>query len=390
MKVRSMFCRLFWALLLVCLGSSSVGAQVDSGRVSTKRKADAAAATLGYPQLETLAQVLHFVDTNYLYAKSEKRFVEFAIRGLVDRLDKHSRYYSKEELAREEAKERKRALGIGIEWELHKQRCVVLSVRPGSAADRAGVKPGEEIFSFNGLSPTALGRSVVEKFLTDRSGKWTRLGLQGIALQPRTVRVPPPEIEFVQLERRPNKIVILRLGRIFVGAQDAVTKALDELDFVPKGLVLDIRGNTGGVVEEAVRISDLWLSEGRISVMVDASGQRKESVARSGNEPPRYPIAVLIDGRTASAAEVLAAALAQNGRAKLVGTQSFGKATVQTLIRMTDGSALKLTVGRLLMPDGESLDGLGLVPNLEVLPGRTPDGRDRQLLQAMQAVLYPR
>ena len=154
-------------------------------------------------------------------------------------------------------------------------------------------------------------------------------------------------------------------------------------------LIVDLRGNTGGVVEEAVRIADLWLDEGLISVMIDANRHREERLAHGGGVATKYPIVVLIDGSTASAAEVLAAALSENQRARLVGTQSYGKSTVQTLIRFTNGSALRLTVGRLFGPLGRSWGGLGLSPALLIVPGLTSAGRDRQLVGAIQAVLYP-
>ena len=347
-------------------------------------------AKIGYEKLETLAQVLHFVETNYLHAKDNPELIDFAIKGIVEHLDRYSRYFSKEEFEREQAKERKRALGLGIEWRFRQKRCFVSGLRSGSVADRAVVRVGEEIFSLNGLSPVALGKAAVTKLLSQRSGKWTRLGVQGIEVEPRVVRIAPPESELIHLKSLDSGVAVLRIGQFFLGADKVVREALSKLTTPPRGLIIDLRGNTGGVVEEAVRISDFWLDKGLISTMVDPAGRRSESRARPAESAAQYPIVVLIDGRTASAAEVLAAALSQNRRAKLVGTQSFGKATVQTLIRMTDGSALRLTVGRLLTPAGHSIEGVGLVPDFEVLPGRLADGKDRQFAQAVEAVLYPR
>jgi len=364
-----------------------VSAQAFAAKPAVKAKA----SKVAYDQLETLAQVLHFVDTNYINRSIPSPWIEFAIRGVVDRLDQYSRFFSPEELAREQAKERSVQLGIGIRWAFEKGRCLVSDIRVGSAAHQAGVKIGDEIVKVNGLSPLALGAEAFRVFMEDRSEKWTKMNLRSSAGELRKIRVAPPEVEYIRAEELENGVTVLRIGRFFAGAETAVRLALQASGekSVPKRLVIDLRGNTGGVVDEAVRVSDLWLKKGLISIMIDASGHRHESVARAGDDQPEYPIVVLVDGKTASAAEVLAAALSENNRAKVVGTQTFGKATVQTLIRFTDGSALRLTVGRLLTPDGRSIGGLGLPPDVQVLPGRTPDGLDRQLIGACNAVLYP-
>ena len=381
MKIIMIIYRLVLSGLLLTGFGETVWAQNKAPKKSTN---------LRYEKLETLAQVIHFIETNYLHSQEESDVVDFAIKGLVQRLDKYSRYFTKAEFEREREREKKRALSLGIEWRFSGKICLVTAVRAGSVADQAGVRLGEEIFSFNGLSPSALGQEAVSKLLSERGGRWTRLGLQGIEPEPRELRIPPPESELIHLKQLGQGITVLRIGQFFMGADKVVMSTLQKLKADPTGLIIDIRGNTGGVVEEAVRISDLWLEKGLISTMIDASGRRTESRARPGDSFGKYPIIVLIDGRTASAAEVLAAGLQHNGRAKLLGTQSFGKATVQTLIRMADGSALKLTVGRLLTPQGRSIEGLGLVPDFEVLPGRLADGRDRQLAEAVHAVLYPR
>ena len=342
-----------------------------------------------FDHLEILSQVIHFVDTNYLHELPSKDLIDAAIRGIAMRLDKYSRYYSAEEFE-EQLRIDTQRFSLGIEWEVRGGRYEVVGVRARSVAARAGILPGDEILRVNRLSPRVLEKAALEKLLMGREGKWISLKLEDKSGQKKLVRVPPPEAEEIFARQTKEGVVVIRIGKFFLNASQVVRQVLSKYEADPRGYIIDIRGNTGGVVEEAVRIADLWLKEGVIASMKDRANKTTIHRANSGNTLPDVPVILLIDGRTASAAEVLAAGLIENKRAQAVGTQTFGKGTVQTLMRLADGSALRLTVARLFGPNGHSLEGLGIRPDIEVLPGRLADGRDRQYARGLDALLYPR
>ena len=376
------------SILVACSISGSSLAHADKpGR--QKRDSKSREERTIFDHLETLSQVIHFVDTNYLNELNSKELVEAAIRGIASRLDKYSRFYSSEEFE-EQIRIDTQRFSLGIGWKLAKGRYIIESIRPNSVAARAGVLAGDEILRINRLSPRVLERAALGKLLLGKEGKWISLQLQNEAGEKRSVRVPPPEAEQVYAQQTKDGVVVVRIGKFFVNASQVVRQVLSESQKPPRGYLIDIRGNTGGVVEEAVRIADLWLSEGVIASMTDRLGKTTIHKANAGNTLPSVPVILLIDGQTASAAEVLASALLQNKRARSVGTQTFGKGTVQTMMRLADGSALRLTVARLFGPEGRSLEGLGIKPDIEVLPGRLPDGRDKQYARGIDALLYPR
>ena len=342
-----------------------------------------------FEHLEILSQVIHFVDTNYLHELKSKELIDSAIRGIASSLDKYSRYYSAEEFE-EQLRVDTEKFTLGINWKMSKARYKIVGTRAGSVAARAGITAGDEILRVNGLHPRVLENASLEKLLTGREGKWISLQLRNESGKERSVRIPPPEAEQIFAHQTKEQIVVIRIGKFFMNASQVVQQTLSKYSAKPRGYIIDIRGNTGGVVEEAVRIADLWLSEGIIASMKDRAGKTTVYRAKLGNTLPDVPVVVMVDGQTASAAEVLAAGLIKNNRARSVGTQTFGKGTVQTLMRLADGSALRLTVARLFGPKGHSLEGLGIRPDIEVLPGRLADGRDRQYARGLDALLYPR
>jgi carboxyl-terminal processing protease len=200
--------------------------------------------------------------------------------------------------------------------------------------------------------------------------------------------IPPPAVEGRRLG---DDVVLLRLRAFPEGSGREVERQLALLRAGGRigGLILDLRDNPGGVLDEAVHVADLWLRDG---VIVSVEGPRKDTTranAHPKGTEPDYPLVVLVNGRSASAAEVLAAALQEHGRAPVLGTQTFGKGSVQTVIELADGSALKLTVARYLTPKGRSLEGTGITPDQFVPPGPYGDdegdpGRDRPLQAALQ------
>jgi len=342
-----------------------------------------------FDHLEILSQVIHFVDTNYLNELKSKDLIDSAIRGIAASLDKYSRYYSAEEFE-EQMRVDTEKFSLGINWKILKGRYKVIGTRSDSVAARAGITAGDEILRVNRLDPRVLEKVSLKKLLMGREGKWISLQLRDASGKERLVRVPPPEAEQIFARQTKERIVVIRIGKFFMNASQVVQQTLSKYSAEPRGYIIDIRGNTGGVVEEAVRIADLWLREGVIASMKDRAGKTTVYRAKPGNTLPEVPVIVMVDGQTASAAEVLAAGLIKNNRAKAVGTQTFGKGTVQTLMRLADGSALRLTVARLFGPKGQSLEGLGIAPDIQVLPGRLADGRDRQYARGLDALLYPR
>ncbi len=305
-----------------------------------------------------------------LRTASDEKLYEAVFDGVLSSLDIFSRYAGAEE-ARRNREKRDGFDGIGIRVRMEAGAARVTSVMPDTPAADAGLRKGDRITHVDGVSVRDFEKRQVVRHLRGPSYSWVTLTVrregvaEPIAFEIERQRIVLPTVT----ERRDHGIVFLTVTsfnqRTAASVAAKVAKALEMLGADRKGLVLDLRGNPGGLLKQSIEVADLFLTQGQI---VRTRGRHPESDQRyeAGGEDMAHglPLVVLVDGKSASAAEIIAAALQDNGRAVVIGTTSFGKGTVQTVIRLPNDGEVTLTWSRLVMPSGYMLHGLGVMPTI--------------------------
>lgn len=340
-----------------------------------------------YREVGTLARAIHHIERNYVDEVDLRALVHGAIRGMMTVLDKRSRFHDPEEVVALRRRWDELTSGVGIELAADGDGVAVASVISGSPAAKRLIRPGDRVLEVDGQRLAGAALEDAERRLRGAAGSYVRLvvdragdaGPEQISLE----RAPQPE-RTVESKTLDGGIIYVRIRRFGPKTAEEVKRALGPIE-TKTGLIIDLRDNQGGVFEEAVRLADHFLAKGVIVSTISRRQKARTERARPKGAWIAAPIAILVNGRTASAAEVLAAGLADNDRATLVGTHTYGKGTVQTLIELEDGSALTLTVAEYRTPSGRSLDGLGIRPNVLVPPSYDPDqpATDVQLAAAI-------
>jgi carboxyl-terminal processing protease len=366
-------------LLVLALGvalglSLSLTATVIAARAGTAtgggRIAEDRAAGLPWQDARLLAEVLQRVQSEYVDAVPERKLMENAVRGMLEGLDAYSTYLDAAEYEQLRASTAGRYPGIGIEVNRVPEGLAVLRPIEDAPAARAGVLAGDLIVAIDGEELAKLGHDDAIDRLRGKAG--TR-----VQIRVRRDGAAGP-LDFL-LERRQVEVHSVVAGLLEPGygyiriRQFSETTATDLRDALrtlarPQplaGLVLDLRNNPGGVLDAAVDSADLFLDAGNI---VSASGRGHDAGFRldatPGDLTSGAPIVVLMNGASASAAEILAGALRDNGRATLVGRRSYGKGSVQTLMPLSGGGAVKLTTSRYFTPSGASINEKGIEPDV--------------------------
>lgn len=334
--------------------------------------AGAAGAADPYGGLDTFARVLAEVERSALAPVVPERLVHAALEAMVATLDPHSAFYPPEAVAAARDAEAGVYVGLGVDGEPAGCGFRVRGVVAGGPAAAGGVLPGDCLVSADGV-PLAGRPEADARARFDRpEGTVVTLAVEG----------PGGRREVVALARRvrPPAAVATPMGggvlhlRVTSFRPDAAAEAARLVEAAaPRALVLDLRGNPGGELAEGVAFADRFLADGTV---VTTEGRGPGASGRWEADPAAwtFPVVVLVDGRTASAAELVAGALQARGRARLVGEPTFGKSTVQARHPLPDGSLLKLSHARWRLPDGRSPEeGAGLRPDVAV-PGARPAG----------------
>ncbi len=324
-----------------------------------------------YKGLKTLTDVLEIIEKSYVDEVKAKDLIEKAIQGMVSSLDPHSALLPPEAYEDLKIDTRGEFTGIGISISLRDGVITVVAPIEGTPAYAAGIKTGDRIVSVDGK----VTRDLREAVKMMRGPKGTKVKVTIL----REGEPDPIDFELVRdvIPIQSVHSFLLRPGYGYVWithfrdqTSEDVEKALAELDKPEaplKGLVLDMRDNPGGLLPQAIRISDLFLEKGEIlSIKGRLKRHTKSFSANPDANPPKYPIVVLINGGSASASEIVAGALQDHHRALVLGTTSFGKGSVQTVENLRDGYGLKLTIARYYTPSGRSIQAKGIEPDIEV------------------------
>jgi carboxyl-terminal processing protease len=351
------------------------------GKIVTTLALPATDDARAWSRLATETAVAARAHSPELAAADAEKIYEAVFDGALARLDIYSRYAGAEEAARNRAR-RDGYGGIGLRFNILEGAVRVTNVLPDTPAERAGLRKNDRVTHIGDLPTASMDNAEISRHLRGPVHSRVRLTvLRDDEPQPLRFTLERAHIvpQTVTTQVRDN-VLHLKISNFnqetAIAVEAAVGKARRELGGKMRGLVLDVRGNPGGILKQATRVADLFLAQGRI---VSTQGRHPDSAQvfeASGQDiAAGLPIVVLIDGRSASAAEIVASALQDRDRAVVVGTSSYGKGTVQTVIRLPNDGEITLTWSRLVAPSGYVLHGLGVMPNLCTSGRATGDGK---------------
>ena len=325
-----------------------------------------------YQNIEILTEVLRQVEKNYVEPQKAKDLIYGAIKGMVRSLDPHSSFMTKEEFQELMAETKGSFSGIGIEITVKDKVLTVVSPIEGTPAYLAGMKAGDKIIKVEGDS--TLDMSLMEAVKKIRGPEGTPVNLTVLRkgeekpLEFKITRgvIPLKSVRYFFLT---PDIGYVRVSTFQGNTSEALSEALQvlEKDGKMKGLVLDMRNNPGGLLSQAIDVSEMFLDSGVIVSTKGRTGSHDiEARAHKNSHPRAYPMIVLVNGGSASAAEIVAGALQDNKRAMILGSRTFGKGSVQTILPLSDGSGLRLTTARYYTPSGKSIQSSGITPDIEI------------------------
>jgi carboxyl-terminal processing protease len=373
-----------------------VAGAILAGRVDGVR--DVIDDAFGGPSENASEQALEVIEDNYFEEVDPEELESDSVRAIVNELkkahkDRFSHYFGPEEFGRFEESIEGSFSGVGMSVTEVKRGLRVATVFDDSPAKDAGIAEGDLITEVDGRSIAGEDADVSTAQIKGRPGTEVTLTVDSaksqiereVTLTRRQLRVPAVEGSLKRVNGIP--IAYVRLLGFSSGAHAELRQEIERLDDSgAEGLVLDLRGNGGGRLDEAVLTSSLFVEDGVI-VSTKSRANGDETLDAVGDALPERPIVVLINRDTASAAEILAAALSQAGLAEVVGQRSFGKGTVQEVIPLENGGALDLTIGEYLTRDGTSIDGTGIEPDLKArdLLKTKPDEGLQRAFEALAA-----
>lgn len=356
-----------WSLLIaILLGGFVLFVPYTDSRVSALDKGI-------YKDIKTFNEVLDLVKKNYVDEVEPQALIQGAINGMIKALDPHSTFMTADMYKELEVETQGQFGGIGIEITLLKDVLTVVSPIEDTPAYNAGVKSGDQIIRIDGKSTKDITiMEAVQKMRGPKDTKITITIMRENIDKPKEIVLTRAiiQIKSVKAKTFEDNIGYIRIASFHERTADDLRKALKEITdklHPMKGLILDLRNDPGGLLMQAIEVSDMFLKSG---VIVSTRGRTKNMESKinakdNGNEIT-CPIVVLVNEGTASAAEIVAGALQDNGRALIVGAQTFGKASVQTIIPLENGSALKLTTARYYTPKGRSIQAEGIKPDIVV------------------------
>ncbi len=329
-----------------------------------------------YEDLKVFTDVLGLLQKEYVEEIHSKDLIHGAIKGMLETLDPHSAFMPPNMYKEMQEETKGRFEGLGLEITIKEGILTVVSPIEDTPAYKAGIQAGDQIIRING-EPTK-NLTLIESVKRLRGPKGTQVTItimrEGFT-KPRDftlVRdvIPIRSVRYELLDQYYGYIRISQFQEKTDGEFEKAIKSLEEQSKgTLKGLILDMRNNPGGLLDQAVKIADRFIDSG---VIVSMQGRREEQKMKFHAHPngtfSRYPLVVLVNSGSASGAEIVAGAIQDHGRGIIMGTQTFGKGSVQTIFPLKDGSGLRLTTARYYTPNGRSIQAKGIVPDIIVKP----------------------
>jgi carboxyl-terminal processing protease len=326
-----------------------------------------------YQDLQIFTKVLNLVQQYYVEEVDTRKLIYGGIKGMLQELDPHTNFLPPDVYKEFESETSGEFGGIGIEITVQNDILTIISPIEDTPAWEAGVQAGDKIVEINGESTKGFSLAEAAQRMRGKRGSKVRLGIfrEGFE-KPKIFEIPRGvvkirSVKFTDLE---DGYGYIRLTSFIENSAPDLEKTLKQIEKSHKeikGIIIDLRRNPGGLLDQAIKISDLFLEKGVIVSTVGRNKREKEVVyAKKEGTYPSFPIIVLINEYSASASEILAGALQDNKRALIMGQQSFGKGSVQSVVKLGDGSGLKLTVARYYTPSGRSIQAEGIKPDVTI------------------------
>ena len=343
-----------------------------------------AAAPDTYRQLNLFGDVFERIRADYVEEPDDAKLIESAVNGMLSSLDPHSSFLNAKDYQDMQVQTRGEFFGLGIEVTMENELIKVISPIDDTPAAKAGILAGDVITQLDGEQVRGLTlRDAVEKMRGPANSSIVLTIIREGAPEPLKITVVRDVIRVQSVKHRiENDVGYVRIASFSEQTMEGLEKAIERIEAeIPadqlKGFVLDLRGNPGGLLDQAVLVSDAFLDRGEI---VSTRGRRAEEVqrfsARAGDLVDNKPVIVLLNGGSASASEIVAGALQDHRRATVLGTKSFGKGSVQTIVPIGRNGAIRLTTARYYTPSGRSIQAKGIEPDIEVLPDVPEDMRN--------------
>ena len=362
-------------VILLVIASFAIGIAAHNitlaekqGEVQQKQKTDDL-----YKQLELFSDAVSIIRTDYVEEKKSKDLIYGALKGMLSSLDPYSQFMDPDTYNEMKVETEGEFGGIGIEITIKDEILTIISPVDDTPAYKAGLKAGDKIVKIDGDVIKDLTLIEAVKKLRGKPGTDVNLIVlresEKKLLEFKITRAIIKIASIKKAEMVEPGIGYIRLSEFQENTPKDLAEALKKLESDGlKGLVLDLRNNPGGLLDVAVDVGGKFLEEGKVVVSTKGriEAQNIEFKSRNKNNHLNYPIVVMINGGSASASEIVAGALQDYKRAILLGTKSFGKGSVQTVVPMSDGSAIRLTTSKYYTPNGRSIHGLGIVPDIIV------------------------
>ena len=327
-----------------------------------------------YDKLKVFTEILSLVQSSYVDEVKSRELIYGAVKGMLDTLDPHTAFMTPEAFKEMQVETSGSFGGLGIEITVKDRMLTVVAPIDGTPADRAGIQPGDRIVKIEGQLTKDLTLMDAVRKLRGPKGSKVTIGIlrEGI-LEPFEVTLVRETIEVRSVRSKDlgDGIFYVRLSSFQERTAKDLDKALEQAQkAVATALILDLRNDPGGLLNQAVAVSDMFLDKDQLIVYTQGrlKNQDLRFTAEHSTGYPKWPMVVLVNGGSASASEIVAGALQDWKRAVILGTKTFGKGSVQTVIPLSDGSGLRLTTAKYFTPRGRSIHGIGITPDIVVEP----------------------
>lgn len=335
--------------------------------------------------IEDFYQILYLIQENYAYDIEESQLIEGAIKGLFYNLDEYSDYYTKEEMDILLEDLSGDFVGIGVYIKEEEGNIIITDIIKNSPAQSAGLKSGDIILEVNGQDIKGLNINEVSKLIKGEIGTKVNIKIKR-AKEIKNYNIIRNKIKVKVVESKilEKNIGYIKLNQFSEGSHKEIQKALKDFDNKKiKNIILDLRNNPGGLLSEAANVSNLFIPEGPI-VHIKYKNGKTESYY-SNLKKTKYNLVVLVNENSASASEIVVAAIKDTKAGTIIGTPTYGKGTVQSILGLPKGEGMKLTIAEYQSPKGNKINGIGVKPDIVV---ENEGEKDLQLKKAISVLPF--